>query len=298
MEQPEEEKIWFILHEGERFGPYSVTQLKEGVTFHEINPRLDMAWKEGMDDWIPAGEVDGLFEKNTSAESAEKKDSKNQKDNKKKKEEGNAKPAFEDDEFDDEPSNNYDDEEWEGTGRGGFFFFVYIFPVIWLVGLFYGSKMLGGVVPENILPIVVGCLALLPVLLCVFAIVQRLQNLAMSRLWFFGIFAPILNIWLGYRLFACPPGYAVHKRLGALGWFLAIIYCLPIIAMIAAGALVAIKGPDMFNEIIEKNRAKYEEAILKAKEMTESPEAAKEREKEQKEKEKAAKGPSIIPITR
>jgi hypothetical protein len=99
-------------------------------------------------------------------------------------------------------------------------------------------------------------------------------------------------------LFACPPGYAEHKRLGALGWILAIIYSLPLIAMIAAGVLVAIKGPEIFNEVIEKNRAQYEEVISKAKQVTETPEEKKAREEEQEAKEKAAKGPSIIPIHR
>jgi hypothetical protein len=292
MEEPEDLKPWFITQDGERSGPYSLEELKAKVELHELNPRLDMAWKDGMEDWISAGEVEGLFEKSISAESPEKKDSK------KKKDVSDTKSAFEESEFEDEPSNNFEDEEWEGTSRGGFFFFVYIFPVIWYVGLYFGSKMLGGVVPENIIPIVVGCIVFLPVLLCIFAIVQRLQNLAMSRLWFFGIFVPLLNIWLGYRLFACPPGYAEHKRLGALGWILAIIYSLPLIVMIAAGVLVAIKGPEMFNEVIEKNRAQYEEVISKAKQVTETPEEKKAREEEQEAKEKAAKGPSIIPIHR
>ncbi len=292
MEEPDNLKPWFITKNGERTGPYSLEELKAKVELHELNPRLDMAWKDGMEDWIKAGDVEGLFEKNTSAESPEKKD------NKKKKEESDTKSAFEESEFEDEPSNNYEDEEWEGTSRGGFFFFIYIFPIIWFVGLFYASKMLGSEVPENILPIVVGCLALLPFLLGIFAIVQRLQNLAMSRLWFFGMIVPLLNIWLGYRLFACPPGYAEHKRLGALGWILAIIYSLPLIAMIAAGALVAVKGPDMFNEYIEKNRAQYEELMLKVEEATQTPEEAKKKEEEKKAKEKAEKGPSIIPIRR
>ncbi len=298
MEEPENSKPWFITHDDERSGPYSLEELKAKVELHELNPRLDMAWKDGMTDWISAGEVEGLFEKNTSAESLEKKDNKAQTENKKKKEERETKSAFEESEFDDEPSNNVEDEEWDGTSRGGFFFFFYIFPIIWLVGLSYGSKMLDGIVPENLIPVVVGCLALLPVLMGIIAILQRLQNLAMSRLWIFAIFVPLLNFWLGYRLFACPPGYAEHKRLGTLGWILAIIYCLPLVTMIALGALVAIKGPDMFKEVIEKNRTQYEAVISKAQQMTETPEEAKKREEEQKAKEKAAKGPSIIPIRR
>ncbi len=296
MEEPEDLKPWFITKEGERCGPYSLEELKAKVELHELNPRLDMAWKDGMEDWIPMGEVEGLFEKNTTAESLEKKDHKDQKINSKKKEERETKSAFGESEFEDEPSNNPEDEEWEGASRGGFFFFIYIFPIIWLVGLSYASKMMGGILGEDLVPVVTGCLALLPLLTGIFAILQRFQNLTMSRWWFFGLFAPLLNFWLGYRLFACPPGYAEHKKLGALGWILAIIYWLPLVAMIALGALVTIKGPDMFKDVIEKNREQYDQFMLKAKEMAETPEQAKAREEEQKAKEKAAKGPSIIPI--
>lgn len=292
MEEPDNSNTWFILHDGERFGPYSMQQLREGVEFREINPRLDMAWKEGMDDWIPAGEIEGLFVKKTDAQAAE------QKDSKKKNEGKEAKSAFSETEYQEESSEFVEDQEWEGVSRGGFFFFCYIFPVLWLVGLSYGSKLLSGVLSEDLIPIVIGCLALLPFLTAIFAILQRFQNLAMSRLWFLGLIAPLLNFWLGYRLFACPPGYAEHKKLGALGWILAIIYWLPLLAALAVGAIVMIKGPGMFEDVIEKNRPQYERLMLKVKEITQSPEEAKAKEVEEKAKEKAEKGPSIIPITR
>ena len=46
----------------------------------------------------------------------------------------------------------------------------------------------------------------------------------MSRWWFLGHFVPILHFWVGYRSFACPGGYAFHKKLGGAGIFLAIVY--------------------------------------------------------------------------
>lgn len=243
MEESETPKTWFILHDGERFGPFSMDDLKLGVETHEINPRLDMAWQEGMDDWIIAGEIEGLFEKNTKAEAVEKKDMARPTSN-----ESTLKAS----EFEDESPDDDDDGEWEGVSRGGFFFFCYIFPIIWMVGLFYGSKMLKGFVGDDIMPLVVGCLSLLPFLIAIFAILQRFQNLAMSRLWFFGLLVPLLNLWLGYRLFACPPGYAERKKLGFLGWILAVIYWLPVLAAIGIGVMIAIKGPAMIEDLIEK----------------------------------------------
>jgi GYF domain 2 len=299
MEEPEITATWFILHEGQRFGPFTVEQLKEGALDHELHPRYDMAWQEGMADWIPAGEVEGLFEKTGGSKiENEEQDHKKKKKKKKEEKEEDATSPFGEDEFAEEPSNDYDEVEWEGVSRGGYIFFIYFFPGLWLVGLTYLSKMLPGIFGPEIAPIITACLAFLPAILGIFAIIQRLDNLAMRRLWFLGLFAPILNLWLGYRLFACPPGYAEHKRLGVLGWILAFFYWLPLLAVIAVFALFAVKGPELFQPIIEKNKDQYEQFMQKVKEATETPEEKKAREEEQKAKEKAAKGPSIIPIRR
>jgi GYF domain 2 len=296
MEEPENSATWFILHENQRFGPFTVEQLKEGALDHELHPRYDMAWQEGMADWIPAGEVEGLFEKIGGSEKEEENQDQKKKKKKKKEEKEDTTSPFGEDEFGEEPSNNYDEEEWEGLSRGGYIFFIYIFPGLWLVGLTYLSKMLPGIFGEEIAPIITICLAFLPLILGIVAVMQRLDNLAMRRLWFFGLLAPILNLWLGYRLFACPPGYSEHKRLGVLGWILAIFYWLPLVAMMVIGALLVVKGPDMFNSLLEKNRPQFEQLMDKVQQITETPEEKKAREEEQKAKEKAAKGPSIIPI--
>ena len=75
---------------------------------------------------------------------------------------------------------------------------------------------------------------------------NRLVNLGMSRWWFLGNFVPILNFWIGYRCFACPAGYAYHKKLDGPGIALAILYwLLLLIAILVVGAVVAL----MFNMI-------------------------------------------------
>ncbi len=60
----------------------------------------------------------------------------------------------------------------------------------------------------------------------------------MSRWWYLANFVPLLNIWVGYRCFACPAGYAYHKKLDGAGIFLAIIYWL----LVAIGVLVVAAG--------------------------------------------------------
>jgi hypothetical protein len=290
MAVPDNTATWFILHEDLRYGPFTAEQLREGALDHELHPRYDMAWQEGMDDWIPVGEVEGLFEKTGGSEAEQKQDQKN------KKNEEKAAPFGENDTDDD--SDDIEEEEWSGSSRGGYIFFIYIFPILWFAGLAYGSKLLPEILGENLIPWVVGGLALLPIFTSIIAILQRLDNLAMGRKWFLGLFVPLVNIWLGYRLFACPPGYAEHKKLGWIGWILAIFYWLPIVAIMAVCGLLVVKGPDLYKGILEKNSAQYEKIMQQVKEMTETPEQKKAREEEQKAKEKAAKGPSIIPIRR
>jgi hypothetical protein len=283
MEEPDDPKIWFITRDSVRYGPYSMEELKDMVKQQGLFPRHDKAWKEGLEDWIPVGEVEGLFEKNTKAEMLEKKEAAP-----KATAESTLK-AFEDEE---ELDDDEEDQDWEGVPRGGFFFFCCLFPVIWFVGIFYGAKMLKGVVPDNLFPILLALLAIVPLITGTFAILQRFQNLVMSRYWFFGLFVPGLNIWLGYRLFACPPGYGERKKLKMLGWVLAVIYSLIVMAAIGLGAMVAIKGPEIFEDVIEKNRAQYDDIVSQIKELMESREEAAEKEA----KEKAEKGPSIVPI--
>jgi hypothetical protein len=71
---------------------------------------------------------------------------------------------------------------------------------------------------------------------------MRLMNLGMSRWWFFANFVPILNLWIGYRCFACPAGYALHKKLDGAGVALAILYwllmVLTVLVMVTVVALL------------------------------------------------------------
>ena len=63
----------------------------------------------------------------------------------------------------------------------------------------------------------------------------------MSRWWYLANFVPFLNLWVGYRSFACPAGYAYHKKLDGAGVFLAIVYWLMLaVSLLAIAAVIAL----------------------------------------------------------
>jgi hypothetical protein len=51
---------WHLLQEGQQYGPYSGDQLLEFANDGRI-VRESMLWAEGMAEWVPASQVEGLF---------------------------------------------------------------------------------------------------------------------------------------------------------------------------------------------------------------------------------------------
>ena len=60
----EDAGVWYFTIKGETMGPVSGEGLRQRATI-DLHPRSDMVWGEGMESWIPAGEVDGLFPSQT-----------------------------------------------------------------------------------------------------------------------------------------------------------------------------------------------------------------------------------------
>ena len=260
MEEADAAKEWFVTHEGKQFGPVSIKDLKFEIERGELNPRLDMIWKNGMEDWIPAGELSGLFEKNAEAGAAE-----------------TAKEAS--DNFTGYiPEESEEQRErvkgnWLGAGRGAFIFVCYILPFILGILIGLGASFLQGKVDANLLGIVSFGLLLLPAILAIAVTLKRFQNLGMTRWWFLGLLVPLLNIWVYYRILACPPGYAEHKKLDAIGWVLAILYWLLTLLSIAAVAgmfYIMINDPEAFEKLSSENGANFSEFMEKAADLHEN----------------------------
>ncbi len=204
-------KEWFVTHEGQQFGPVSIDDLKYEAERGELNPRLDMVWKQGMTDWIPSGKLEGLFDKNEEAEAVEK-----------KKEEGPAPSDFQPEES--KQTRMLMKGKWGGTSRSGFIFMAYVFPIIWILGISYLAKFLEGKVEGRFLGYGVIASWLVAIIVVFAVVLGRFKNLGMTRAWFPGLVVPLLQFWLGYRLFACPEGYSAHKKLDGIGWVLGFLY--------------------------------------------------------------------------
>ena len=180
------------------------------ATDSSLDPRLDMIWKESMDAWKPAGQIDGLFERMSVPVKAE---------------EPLAPPA---------PTVRAPKESvrkamvrsgpWPGARRRSLLFVAFVLPFAWKYGLQAGGPFLteqfGQMTMSRIQPIA----ALVPVFALIWFGIRRLENLGMSRMWFLGFFAPFLNLWVAYRCLACPAGYAYHKKLDGSGIAIAILY--------------------------------------------------------------------------
>jgi hypothetical protein len=117
---------------------------------------------------------------------------------------------------------------------------------VWNVGFAFGGPILAQQLGPHISGVINIAAVFVPLVVFVWYSLQRLVNLGMSRWWFLGNFVPLLNLWVGYRCFACPAGYAYHKKLDGIGKALAVFYwLLMLLVLLAAAAGVAL----MFNAI-------------------------------------------------
>jgi hypothetical protein len=223
------EDAWFFTRNGEQLGPVTLDELRDKASNRELDPRHDMVWCSGMAEWKPAGEIEGLFARRETLSAPVGQ---------------TMAPAPNPYESGiDETSETLlaREAEWPGVKRFGYI---------------VGSILLGvvsGVVPMILLPVIqptlgepntgwvmLGLQLLFAVLFPIVLAGKRFVNLGMTAWWLLGMLVPFLNWWLGYRLFACPPGYAMHRKMDGVGIFLAIVYWLFLAAMVALVALVIV----------------------------------------------------------
>lgn len=219
---PSTRRVWHYTCEGDRVGPVSFEELKKRAADSLLDPRLDRVWKKGMDEWTPAGRIDGLFEHLNAPP---------------KTRETIAKPTVPL-----QPSQRLTQRlihsktrtefAWPGARRRSLLLATLVFPLVWKHSLLAVSPFLinqfGIILMGKLLPLA----ALVPLGVAIHFGLKRLTNLGMSRWWMLAACIPGLNLWLGYRCFACPPGFACHKKWDGPGIALAAVYWTAMAAVI------------------------------------------------------------------
>ena len=232
MNDDEPHEIWYYSHGDEKCGPVTFTDLRALAKDATLNPRHDLVWTKGMDEWKPAGEIEGLFKRRTPEPVAEQVPAAVV-----------SAPTLAPDPYHPPGHDSLavpleNQGEWPGARRRGYLFATLIFPVVWMAIVGAVTPFLNAQFGAEIMKIGEPALLIIPNLVILYFAIQRLPNLGMSRWWFFANFVPFLNLWVGYRCFACPAGYAYHKKLDGAGIFLAIVYWLLILIVVVAVALV------------------------------------------------------------
>ncbi len=239
------EDAWYYTREGQRIGPVGFSDLREKAGEAALDPRLDMVWKQGMAEWKPSGEIEGLFEKRATPAP-----------------ESLAPPA---DPYTPPTQGNLlegmgMEDDWPGARRRSFLFMTIIFPFLWSFLFAFIGQFLGSQLGPEIMQYIGLAAGILPLIAGIYFSLMRLVNLGMSRWWFLGNFVPLLNFWVGYRCFACPAGYAYHKKLDGVGILLAILYWLSVVVTVLVAVAVialmfgAVDNPEIQEQLREPLR--------------------------------------------
>ena len=64
---------WFYTRGSKRFGPVSAMELKQLADHGELAAE-ELVWREGMEQWVPARRVKGLFDQDVSSTKETKED--------------------------------------------------------------------------------------------------------------------------------------------------------------------------------------------------------------------------------
>lgn len=248
MDAPDNEP-WFYSREGVQAGPVTFEELRRKSQAGELNPRLDLVWRQGMPDWKPAGEVEGLFERRSSSEPATTASSVA----------GSTASPYAPPRRESGAESMASPGEWPGLRRRWYLLGAIGFPLLVGVGLAILDHLEIALEPA----VRIAIESVLVSIVSLYVTIQRFPNLGMSRWWTLGLVVPFLNIWLGYRLFACPAGYEYDRKLDPAGITLAVIYWLIILIVAVVliffiAVLAGVAGnPEMLEAIQEVLREAY-----------------------------------------
>lgn len=239
------ENIWHFTIDGQRKGPVSLGQIQELLSKGRLDPEKDLVWNPGMSEWAVVTSVPELAGV-TTLQSPPASTKATQ-----------PKPQVVPEVVDPyEVSNagastsqlraamNERRGEYGGMGRLSYFLFPLI-PFLALMAFLITQQhpvLIAGEINDGSLVLYIGLYIAIILLFVLYPMLSRLKNLGMSRLHFFWIFVPIMSIWIGYRMFACPAGYADHKQKDLIGKILTWFYFGPLVISVLAVIVLSLTG--------------------------------------------------------
>lgn len=236
--------VWYYTCEGEREGPVTFDDLRSLATSGGLDPRLDMVWKKGTPDWKPAGQIESLFEKRTETPEA-------------KESLAPAADPYVAPSLTNTGADLNKDSGWPGARRRSFILVNLLLMIGWPAAMHFVAPVLLTQFGPELMKVLIPALQIVPLIFMIYIGLNRLVNVGMSRWWFLGHFVPLLGLWVFYRSFACPAGFAFHKKMDGIGIVLAIVYWLTILAGFVALALFiavifgAFGNPELKQQILE-----------------------------------------------
>ncbi len=221
---------WYFSKDGQQEGPVTAGQIVALVNASTLDPATTQVWREGLAEWIPLAQSPVFDEAgNLPAPMI-----------------APVKSVAPVSPYTVSPGSlaasraNRPDMplEYPGIGRLAYFLaaigFAIVFYTILFVIIFAALKSDGGAG----MAIGVLLVALLFVAASLFIGVKRVTNLGMSGWAILWSLVPFMNIWIHWRMMACPAGYEDHRTLDTAGKVISGIW----IAFLALGILAPLIG--------------------------------------------------------
>lgn len=194
---------WYIAKGGQQEGPLTSQQIGALVKSGSLDPTTALVWREGLTDWKTLGESGLLAEIGTITPPV-------------------ASPAIGNPYHVSERTRNSVAQsrpdaplEHPGYGRLRYFLSLFVTTIIFYAILFAVMfAMFSNISASGARAgVAMGILVLLVIFTSIYFGIQRLKNLGMSGWAMLWSLVPIMNIWITWRMVACPAGYEHHREL-------------------------------------------------------------------------------------
>lgn len=193
---------WYFAKDGQQQGPVTAQQIAALASAGTLDPASTLVWREGLSDWKTLAESGILAETGAVAQVA-------------------ARTIVENPYVVTERTRNSLSEtpheaalEYPGYGRLRYFLSTFVITIVFygiLAAVIFASLSTNGSSGGPVAGILL--IVLLMIAASIYIALQRLKNLGMSGWAILWALVPFMNIWITWRMIACPAGYEDHRTM-------------------------------------------------------------------------------------